>query len=185
VTDYLKAHSINYDIACRYQLGYVAEPLPGDERFAGRICIPYLTRSGVVSVNFRGLGDATPKYLKPHGQKARLFNARAYFEAGDTIGISEGEVDAIAATEHVGIPTLGVPGASNFDPLWLPLFKDYQKVIIWADGDDAGETFARDTAELIGWRARIVTCPPGCDVASMVASGEVAILKQLATGGAT
>jgi DNA primase len=181
--DYFRSHSVTFEMAQKYRLGYVADPIDGDERFAGRICIPYLSQVGPVAVNYRGLGDLKPKYLKPHGQKARLYNTPAYFAASDTIGLAEGEIDALVATEHLGIPTMGVPGATNFDQLWLPLFKDFQRVVIFADGDEAGATFARETAELIGWRARIVTCSPGNDVASMIANGEIASLKQLATGG--
>jgi DNA primase len=162
VIAYFREHAVTFEIAQKYRLGYV-------------------TTAGVVSVNYRALGDTKPKYLKPHGQKARLFNAKAYFEADDAIGLSEGEMDAIAATEHLGIPTMGVPGATNFDPLWLPLFKDFQRVLIFADGDEAGSTFANETAELIGWRARIVTCAPGEDVSSMCAAGKASELIQLAT----
>lgn len=182
VIDYFRSHAVTFEQARQYRIGYVSEPVRGDERFTGRIAIPYLTNAGVVGINYRGLGDTTPKYLRPHGQRSRPFNTHAYFAATDTLGVAEGEIDAIVATEHLGIPTLGVPGATNFDDLWLPLFKDFQRVLIWQDGDDAGKSFAETLAEKIGWRARIVRCHDGEDVSSMVAKGNASALIQLATG---
>jgi hypothetical protein len=110
---YLSSHSINFTIASKYQLGYVGKPLPGDERFAGRLAIPYITPAGVVSIKFRSLSAGGAKYIYHSGQKNHLYNTKAYFDAGIAIGISEGEMDAISATEHLGLPTLGVPGVEG------------------------------------------------------------------------
>jgi len=80
------------------------------------------------------------------------------------------------------VPTLGVPGATNYQDTWDHLFRDFNKVVIWQDGDEAGCTFAAGIAERVGWRARIVVCEPGEDVSSMVAAGDSMGLIQLATG---
>lgn len=183
VIPYFKTHGISFDIAGRYGLGFVANPLAGDERFAGRIAIPYYTPEGCVAINFRALGEATPKYLKPHGQRSRLYNAQAYFDAGDTIGLCEGEIDAIAATEHLGIPSVGVGGVQTFVDRWTHLFMDFERVVVFTDGDDAGKDFGERMADLIGWRVRTVACPAGEDVASMCAAGHASVLIQLAAGG--
>ena len=181
VIGYFKTHAVTHEMAVKYKLGYVAEPLGGDERFVGRIAIPYLTPAGVVGMNYRAMNGDTPKYLKPHGQKARLYNADAYFYAGEMIGVAEGEIDAIVASECLGVPTLGVPGAQSYQKTWNHLLRDFNTVVIWADGDEAGEQFAQTIADAAGWRARIVTCRLGEDVASMVAAGGVDHLRQLAT----
>jgi DNA primase len=47
------------------------------------------------------------------------------------------------------------------------LFRDFTRVFIFADGDDPGRDFALSVADKIGWRARIVQCPDGEDVASL------------------
>jgi hypothetical protein len=168
VVTYLREHAIEQDLAIKYSLGFVGEPLPGDERFQGMLSIPYLTKAGCMAIKFRNVAPAArPKYNQHSGQKPRLYNASAYFAADMTIGISEGEVDAIAATEHLGIPTLGCPGATNWNDLWSPLFRDFTRVFIFADGDDPGRDFALSVADKIGWRARIVQCPDGEDVASL------------------
>lgn len=147
----------------------MAEPLPGDEQFRGMLAIPYLTHGGTRGIKFRNL-TGKPKFLHHPGQKARLFNVEAYFAADDTIGIAEGELDAIVATERLGVPTLGIPGAENWRAdIWGPLFKDFGRVIVFADGDDAGRRAAARITETIGWRAVVVQCPDGEDISSMAA----------------
>lgn len=183
VRAYLTEHGIGeYAIASKYRLGYVAEPLQGDQYYAGRLAIPYLSRSGPVSIKFRRLGDHGAKFLYHAGQKHRLYNTTVYHEADSTIGICEGEIDAIVATERLGIPTLGIPGAKAWQEkanIWRPIFKDFRRVWVFADGDDAGMGLASDVAESLGWRARIVQCDPGEDVSSTVASGRADSLRKL------
>lgn len=163
----------------KYQIGYVAEPLAGDERFAGALSIPYLTPSGPVSLKFRSLSSTGSKYLKASGDRNRLYNAAAYFDAATTIGLSEGEMDAIAATEHLGLPTLGVPGVEGWKEGWRSLLKDFTTVLIFGDGDQPGRNFAIDMSDLIGWRARIVQCPQDEDVSSLCAKSRASELLQL------
>src|SRR5579859_1067725 len=115
---YLREHGVDFGIAAKYDLGYVARPIPGDERFTGMLSIPYVTSDGVRALKFRSLSAGGSKYAQHNGQQGRLFNAPAYFEAGTTIGISEGEMDAIAATEYLEVPTLGVPGANGWKNSW-------------------------------------------------------------------
>lgn len=180
---YLTEHGIgDYAIAAKYRLGIVAEPLPGDQSFRGRLAIPYLSKSGPVSIKFRRLGDIGAKYLYHPGQKHRLYNTAACEDAEHVIGICEGEVDAIVATERLDIPTVGIPGVSAWKEngrIWNPIFKDFTRVFIFADGDDAGTGLATEVAESLGWRARVIQCEPGEDIGSMVAAGRADILKEL------
>ena len=173
----------------RYSLGYVASPLPGDERFAGMISLPYLSRAtdedhprGVVSIKFRSVGSQSSgvgKYAQPSGQHGRLYNSNGYFNAGTSIGISEGEVDSIAATEYLGLPTMGVPGANGWRDEWKIIMKDFTSVLIFADGDQPGKQFAYDVADAVGWRSRVIECPDGEDVSSMCAAGRASELLAL------
>jgi DNA primase len=176
VLAYLTSHAINdKSIVAKYELGYVAEPLPGDEMYHGRLAVPYLSRNGVVSIKFRRLGETGTKYLYHKGQRPRLFNTIAYFEADDTLGLCEGEIDAIVATERLGVPTIGIPGVDTWmeqADSWKPIFKDFRTVLMFADGDDAGHNLADAVSESIGTRLRVVACTPGQDVASTVASGD-------------
>src|ERR1700747_2072098 len=112
---YLTDHGIHeFSIAKKYELGIVIEPLPGDERFTGMLSIPYLTKHGCRAIRFRNLNGGKPKMAQPEGQKLRLYNSNAYFDADDVIGLAEGEVDAITSTEKLGTPTIGLPGAESW-----------------------------------------------------------------------
>lgn len=166
-------------VAARYRLGIVAEPLPGDEEYYGRLVIPYLTLAGVRGLKYRCITDhdckehGHPKYTQPTGQEQRLYNTSAYFGGHDTVGVCEGELDAISASEHLEVPTFGVPGASQWrknGKYWQLVFRDFATVIVFADGDEPGRNLAAEIAADIGPGVRIVRCPDGLDINSMVAA---------------
>lgn len=181
VSAYLTDHAVmDWDILGKYQIGYVSAPLQGDARFAGMLSIPYLTPSGVKGIKFRRITVDGPKYGQHDGQAQRLYNTQACFSAGEEIGISEGEIDGIVATERLGVPTVGVPGALTWKDEWNPVWKDFRCVLVWTDGDEPGRTMANRIAETIGWRAHLIFCPEGEDVASMVAAGrDKELIEQL------
>lgn len=178
---YLTDHALPLDslagqkVAESYSLGVVIDPLPGDERFTGWLAIPFLSPNGVKAIRFRNLApDAKPKFGQHAGQPVRLFNTDAYFTDGATIGIAEGEIDAVVATERLGLPTLGVPGAEMWTAhksIWASLFKNYQHVLVLRDGDKAGGDLADAIGETLKLRARTINMPDGMDVSSMVRAG--------------
>jgi hypothetical protein len=188
--DYLKSHGIDSEIARKYSLGYVSRAPRGEERFQGTLAIPYITRAGVVAIKYRCVQEGCShkvhggKYMQHAGQPSRLYNARAFFDASDTIGMAEGEIDAIAATEHVGLPTLGMPGAEQWirhSTIWQIALKDYDMVVFFADGDEAGVKSGRTVTEDLGPKhGRLVRCDEGEDVASSVMKGRVDDLRERA-----
>jgi hypothetical protein len=110
--EYLAGRGISRAIAESHRLGVVVAPLPGHERMVGRLAIPYLGRGSVVSgLRFRSLDNGDPKYLGLPGVELRLFNVRGLHEAGDTIHITEGELDAISLTA-CDLHAVGVPGVT-------------------------------------------------------------------------
>jgi hypothetical protein len=146
------------------------------------LVFPYLTRNGVRSLKYRRLTEGKPKNLYIKGITHRLYNPAAYHDASGTIGIAEGEADAIVATEFLDIPTIGIPGVESWKPnrrTWAPIFKNFERVIMFTDGDEInpdtglrpGEELGKMIVEALGWRVKLVKCPIGEDVSSMVASG--------------
>jgi len=188
VVSYLYDHGLDVNengakrIISKYQLGLVVKPVnKGDARFSGMLAIPYITKAGIRAIRFRNLGDAGGKYAQHTGQTARLFNTNAYFSNNDDIGIAEGEIDAIIATEFLGIPTLGIPGVESWTAhrkIWAPGFKDFRTVFVFTDGDPInkltqkrpGEELGRAIQDSLGFKVRLVESPEGQDVSSMVAS---------------
>ncbi|WP_307816221.1 MULTISPECIES: toprim domain-containing protein [unclassified Streptomyces] len=178
---YLKNRGLSEDNAASFRLGYVESPLPGHEVARGMLSIPYLTRSGVVTLRFRRIGDGDgPKYRSVPGDPPRIFNANALLVPSDHIAICEGEFDAIASTV-AGIPAIGIAGVSAWKSYFARCFKGYRAVYILADQDDKGQgmEFAEKVAEQIK-NARISPMPSGHDVNSFVLqNGREALLAQL------
>lgn len=175
--DYLDKRKLGAAVAVKYRLGIVADPLPGDEQHLGRLVIPYLTLAGVRGLKYRCIQDHDckehqhPKYTQPHAQEQRLYNALAYFGGHDVIGVAEGELDAITASEHLEVPTFGIPGASQWKKLghhWQLVLRDFATIIVFADGDEPGRLLAHEVANDAGAGARVVHCDNGFDINSMV-----------------
>ena len=132
---YLTSRGITKEVAATFLLGSVVEPSAGHEHATGRLSIPYITPSGVVGIKFRSLGDSTPKYLWPTGQKIGLFNVSDLHRYSDTIAICEGEIDTIILSSFAGIPAVGVAGVSQWKPWFPKLFEPYSRILIFADND--------------------------------------------------
>jgi DNA primase len=66
-----------------------------------------------------------------------------------------------------GLPAVGVPGASNWKPLYHRLVDDYERVIILGDGDKAGRDFTIKLAPNIA-NAVQRPMPEGEDVSSFI-----------------
>lgn len=166
-----------------FGLGYVEEPAAGHKNFQGWLSIPYLRWSqwrgwSVASVRFRRLDNGSPKYMTLTDDKPRLFNTNALTKHSPTIAITEGEIDAITA-QICGIPAVGVPGATMWQPYFSELFLGYRDVFILADGDDPGMQFASTVAKTLP-NAKVIPCPPGSDVNSLyVSGGREVILERL------
>jgi DNA primase len=166
VQEYLAGRGIPQAIARTYRLGYVAEPTPGlgDDEYVGRLAIPYLSPSGVVDIRYRIVSQSAsgPKYISRPGSTVRLFGVNALAQASTFIGICEGEIDTIIANT-AGIPSVGVPGASNWAKHYPLLFEGFQRVFVFCDGDQAGRDFGKKVISTLD-QAVMVTMPEGMDV---------------------
>lgn len=154
------------------------EPMTGHENYVNRLSIPYVTRSGVVDLRFRSLDSAIePKYMGLPGATTHLYNVGAFFRASSHICICEGEIDTITLDMVCGIPAVGVPGVNNWKKHYTRLLADFDKVFLFADGDNAGSEFgkalSRELPNLV-----VVQMPDGEDVNSMYRSHGVDFFKE-------
>ena len=162
---YLKNRGIPLEVARLTSLGVVERAEVGHEAFVGRLSIPYLTKTGVVDLRFRSLNPAVePKYMGMTGAETRMYNVIDVERAGDWIGVCEGELDTITLSSCVGIPCIGVPGANSWKKHYTRLLADFERVFVFADGDQAGVEFARSLARELP--VTIVQLPDGEDVNS-------------------
>jgi DNA primase len=163
--DYLRSRGIPMEAARLARLGVVVEPEIGHESFTGRLSIPYITKTGVVDLRFRSLNPAVePKYMGMTGAETRMFNVLDIERAGDFIGVCEGELDTITLSSCVGIPCIGVPGANSWKKHYTRLLADFERVFVFADGDQPGKEFANSLARELP--VTIVQLPDGEDVNS-------------------
>ena len=175
---YLKSRGIPMEVARLARLGVVVEPEVGHEAYSGRLSIPYVSKTGVVDLRFRSLNPAVePKYMGLTGVDTKMYNVLDIERAGDFIGICEGELDTLTMSACVGIPCVGVPGANSWKKHYTRLLADFERVYVFADGDQPGKEFATSLARELP--CTIVQSPDGEDANSFYTShGSEAILKK-------
>ncbi len=165
--DYLARRGLTLEDANTAHLGVVEHPLPSHELYRGRLAIPYLTPTGVVDIRFRAMGHEEPKYMGLPGTHTRLYNVTALQEAGDSIAVCEGEIDALTLHYKCGIPAVGVPGATAWKKHYTRILQDFETVYVFADGDQPGSDFAKNIAkELMHSSVVTLQMPEGEDVNS-------------------
>ena len=162
---YLNERGIPRATAESFRLGVVKEPLTGHEHLHGRLVIPYLTITGVVDIRFRAMDGSDPKYMGLPGAKTHLFNVSSVLISDSKVGVTEGEVDTITLAT-MGIHAVGVPGVSNWKPHYSRILQDFEEVLVFADGDQAGRDFSKRLARDLD-SVTIINCPEGEDVNSV------------------
>lgn len=163
--EYLAKRGLSLTDADTVHLGVVVDPLPGHEAYVGRLAIPYLTPTGVVDIRFRAMHNEEPKYMGLPGTSTRLYNVVALQQATDFIAVCEGEIDAITLHYKCGIPAVGVPGAQAWKKHYTRILQDFEKVYVFADGDQPGSDFAKNLARELNTIITI-NMPDGEDVNS-------------------
>lgn len=184
--EYLLRRGIGPDVAVGFRLGSVRHPLPGDELFTNRLAIPYLTDGGVANFKFRCIaphdcgaqGEHHRKYLNHENLNTNLFNVPAIDDAEDFLCIAEGEIDAITLA-MCGLPAIGVPGVANWKDHFNLLLEDFDRLFLFADGDDAGYKLGKFLAKEV--RVVTIKMPTRQDVNSIFLSeGAAGIHRRLA-----
>lgn len=126
----------------------------GRDFLFAHVVIPYHVQKNPVMLRGKDMGG---KYLTPPGQKARLFNTDALWNAEEVI-ICEGEFDALVL-EQLGYNAVGVPGANTWQDNWTGYLEQARKVYVCMDNDSAGQAGAEKIARIIGPKSRIVHMP--------------------------
>jgi DNA primase len=158
VLPYLQGRGIEAETARTHRLGC------GQGDYEGRLAIPYIAADGtVVDIRYRALnGDQSPKYMSMPGSKTHLYSVKSLLVNGDTLFITEGEIDCITVCQ-LGVAAVGVPGVKNWKPHYRLLMEDYDRVVVLCDGDQAGRDFGREVAERVDG-VELVHLPDGIDV---------------------
>lgn len=131
------------------------------------LLFPYFDQKGdPVYLQARALqATVTPKELSLAGPIPLPYNVAALKQGKRHVYLCEGVVDTLTLLEQ-GMAALGVPGASNFKPEWVPLFLDHVVHIVF-DPDAAGEAGAHRVEALLaeaGISAKRSAMAPGKDI---------------------
>lgn len=181
---YLAGRGIPLETAATYRLGYVTadNAQPGDMDMIGRLAITYNTDYGVLDIRFRDIdGGSRAKYLSKPGSHTRVYNVQALTRTSTFVCVTEGEFDAIVADALCGLPSVGIPGASNWQPHY-PLLFESRKVFVLCDGDAAGREFGKKVAATVDG-ATVVPMPDGMDVNEVyVQLGAAEIRRRVGVG---
>lgn len=182
---YLGQRGITREMAQAARLGVVCSPEPGHEHAVGRLAIPYWNRLGVIAIKFRCLqshdcrAENCPKYMAPLGQLSYLYGVMDVESDAETIHITEGELDRLVLRWVLREPVVGVPGVQNWKDHYPFHFKGFERVLVWADGDKAGQDFAGKVRREIQ-TAEIVPMPQGYDVGQVFSEMGAEAIKKLA-----
>lgn len=163
-----------------FSLGVVREPVSGHEYMRNRLSFPYITRTGIVSIRFRYLGDpkaaGAQKFLSSTGDVPRIYNVNVLAD-NDKIYVCEGETDTIMCW-MAGIPAIGIPGANAFRTEFARVLR-HRAVVVLADNDDDGQgkKFSDEIFTSING-CDTVMMPRGHDVSSFTAEHGIDALRE-------
>ena len=185
----LEERGISEQVAARFQLGTVTNPINGHEMYEGWISIPYITASGdCVGFKFRRTDDGKPKYGSPANQKSHLYNVSDILLQTPYVLICEGELDTVIASGVLGIPATGVPGVAAWKPHFPKLYNGYDTVFIVGDNDikedgsNPGAEFAKRVASEV-MNSTIVSLPAGMDITDYYLANGAEATRKILIGG--
>lgn len=183
---YLAKRGLDTDHAIEtLRFGVVRSPRPEHTRYTGRLVIPYIGPKGnVYSMVFRCIEEhdckelGCPKYLALDGER-RMYNTRALMAQTDYLFVTEGELDA-ATLAACGWPAVGIPGANAWKPHYARMMAGFPRVVLFADGDDAGDKLAHAFRRALPSSGIVKMCQQGDDINSLfMREGKEGITKML------
>ena len=145
-TDYLQKRGISFEVANRFQLGYVENYRAHNKLCWGWNCLIIPTSKSSYQIrNTDPKAEHNQRYKK--WGKAHLFNIEAIETADKPIFITEGELDALSIIEAGGVAVgLGSKGSYKDFLTYIGLVKPKQPLIPALDHDKAAK---EDTQKLI------------------------------------
>lgn len=129
-----------------FQIGFVGKPELGDDIYRNRISIPFITKTGVVAIQFRSIGPEKPNRFLMRGSNKRIFNPTVLLYPHRRVYLCEGPTDTMTVAQ-LGLPAIGIPGVDNWSSVFARALRN-RRVIVLADGDDEGQgqKFAREVS---------------------------------------
>jgi len=96
----------------------------------------------------------------------------------DVIHITEGELDRLILKQVFDEPVAGIPGVQNWKAHYPFHFAGFERVLVWPDGDKAGEDLANKIRHQVG-NAEVVPVPKGMDVTELFLSVGAEVMRRM------
>lgn len=172
VQDYLMERGIMPEMWTKFRLG-----LSPDKKLA----IPIIKNGKLVNIKFRTIPPADKFYMRQKGCPSYLFNGDA-IRADSSIILTEGELDAIVATQLGFRAVSGITGASGLTAEEMKQLDIANKVIVIYDSDEPGQNGAKKVIDRIGIDRCINVVLPEKDLNEyLLAGGTRESLEELVT----
>lgn len=133
--------------------------LMGEKRnlifYSWKVLFPFIIDDEIIYLSGRTLeNDVKPKYLNLIDRTIpNFYNVNSVLKS-DTVVIAEGLTDTVTL-EGLGIPAVGIAGASNIDTKTLEILSD-KNVIIAFDNDKAGQEGQKKLINILQYIAKSV-----------------------------
>lgn len=166
----MESRGFTHDSINTFGLGYVAQPVAGDEYMRGRIAFPYWDLRGVTTIRFRTAAAESegPKFMDRPGAKSLMYNITTVDKGGDVIYLVEGEPDCIIAAQ-MGLPAVALSGVQKWKNNYRNLLSGFSNVRVICDNDDSGvglELGQAVKAAMSDTYVQILPAPEGHDLNS-------------------
>lgn len=168
------------------RLGVVDSPELGHEHLIGRLVIPYIDMMGVYGMKFRCMmhddckAEGCTKYLALAGQEIGIYGICDTDSTRDTIHVTEGELDRLVLMQvFPDDPVVGIPGAQLWKPHHPYHLAGFERVLLWADGDKAGQDLANRIRHDVR-AAEVVNIPRGKDVTELYLEVGADVMREMA-----
>jgi len=163
--DWFQGRSISKETVKHFKIGYNAK--------SDSMMFPYYKDNEIVSCKYRKLKEK--KFTKEPGGQPTLFNRDNVI--GDTIFITEGEIDCMSLYEmgyknSVSVPD-GISGVTWIEHEWNYL-QQFKEIYLVMDNDHAGQSNIVNIANRLGkWRTKNIVLP--CNDANECLSKKISI----------
>lgn len=148
--EYLRNRGIVVSSIQKFKLGSLGD----------KITYPYFDTDGRC-IGYKAVSADKKKdtFFKVIPDSAHLFNIQAIRNASsngrDTILLAEGEKDTLIL-DQAGYDVVGISGVKGFKKEYVNIFKEFKKVIVVFDNDEAGRSGAKRISELLGTKGFIL-----------------------------
>lgn len=157
---YLKSRGISRETAETFGVGY----FPGKGSMAGRVVIPIHDERGqLVAYAGRAIDGTEPRYKLPAGfqKSAVLFNLHRV--TAEEVIVVEGFFDCLKVWQSLNPFVVALMGSSMSEKQEQLLLRQFRRVTLLLDGDEAGRAAADEIAQRLLRRlfVRVVDVPEG------------------------